>query len=180
MSFVIVLQSAHNLHTRVLRRHVQIPIDLAVVSIPLLQPLVRLLEVSTIEETLVCAQRTRMRTLQNQVLAPIHTFYPLLRRLAPSQEDNALGAFGGHGIDDFLRELFPTLAGVRISVVGADGEARIQEEHSAVGPGGEEAGVLGRRRERWVVFLEALVDVLQGWRSGRGWADGEAQAVGLA
>lgn len=60
-----------------------------------------------------------------------------------------------------------------------DGQAGVEQEHAAVGPGCQETAFVGRRLEAWVVDFEAFVDVLQGWRSGCGWADGKAEAVGL-
>jgi hypothetical protein len=59
------------------------------------------------------------------------------------------------------------------------GQACVEQQDAAVGPGREEAGPLRRRREGRVVSFEALVDVLEGRRGGCRWADGEAEAVSL-
>lgn len=61
----------------------------------------------------------------------------------------------------------------------AHGEARVDEEHAAARPGGEEAALGGRGDEGRVVVLEADVHVAEGGRGrGRG-LDGEGEAVGL-
>lgn len=58
-------------------------------------------------------------------------------------------------------------------------KARIEQQDAAVGPRGKETAVVGWGFERGVVLLEGLVHVLEGRRRAGGWADGEAEAVGL-
>lgn len=120
-----------------------------------------------------------MWALQDEMLGRIDAFDALLSGLTPSQEDDALGTLRGDGVDDLLRELLPALTGVGVGLVRAHGQASVEEEHAAVGPGREQAAVLGRRGEVWVVLFEAFVDVLEGGRSWSRRADGEAEAVGL-
>lgn len=63
--------------------------------------------------------------------------------------------------------------------MSADGQAGVEKEHAAVGPGCQKAAFVGWRIEVRVVDFEALVDVLEGWWGRRGWADRETEAVGL-
>lgn len=163
----------------VLRCHVQIPVDLAILTIPGLQPFVRLLEMRTIKETPARAQRARMGALQNQVLAAVDALDSLLSRLAPSQEDNTSRALRSDGIDDFLRELLPAFSSVRVGLVCAHSQAGVEKEHATLSPGSEQATVLRRRREGGVILFKALVDVLKRGRGGCRWPNGEAEAVGL-
>jgi hypothetical protein len=150
----------HTSNTSLLRRNVQIPIDLAIITIALLQPLVRLLEVSIVKESPVSAERTGMRTLQHQVLSGVDTLHSDLRRLTPSQKHDALCTLRGHGVDDLLCELLPSFACVRVCGVRFHRQACVEEQDAAVRPWCEEPAVLGRRSERRVVPFEALVDVL--------------------
>lgn len=154
MFIVCILSNAS-----LLGSHVQIPIDLTFFAVALLQPLVRLLEMSIIQETPMSAERAGMRALQHQMLAAVNTLHPRLGRLAPGQEHYTLCALCGHSIDDFLCELLPAFVGVRVCIVSAHSQACVEEQDAAVGPGREEAAVLGRWCEGWVVPLEASVDV---------------------
>lgn len=62
----------------------------------------------------------------------------------------------------------------------AHGQAGVEQQHAAVRPRREEAGVVWRSTEIWVVVLDAGEDVLEGGRRSRGWANGEAETVRLA
>jgi hypothetical protein len=66
-------------------------------------------------------ERTRVRTLQHQVLTTVNTFHPKFRGFAPSQEHHAFCTLRCYGVDDFLCEFLPALLGVRVGFVGADG-----------------------------------------------------------
>lgn len=90
----------------------------------------------TLKETPVSTQRARMRTLQHQMPRPTNPLDPIFRRLAPSQENHPLHPLRRDGVDDLLREFLPALVGVRVCGVGADRQAGVEEEHTAVGPGG--------------------------------------------
>ena len=62
----------------------QIPVNDSVLSVPLLQPLISLLEVSTVEPPTRSTQWTRMYSLQDQMFSTIDLCTPLLRWRAPS------------------------------------------------------------------------------------------------
>jgi len=120
-----------------------------------------------------------MHGLEHEVALGVDLLHALAGGGAPGHEDDAACALGGHEVDDALGEAFPAAVGVAVCLVGAHGEAGVEHEHAAVGPGGEEAGVFGGRRKGGVVLLEAGVHVLEGGRGG-GWCpDGEGEAVGL-
>jgi len=169
----------HASNTSLLRRNVQIPIDLTIIAVALFQPLVRLLEVSIVKESPVSTERTRMRTLQHQVLTGVDALDSALRWLAPGQEHHASCTLRSHGVDDLLCELLPSFVRVGVRGVRLHRQACVEQQDAAVGPWREKPTVLRRRSEGWIVPFEALVDVLQGWRSGCGRADGEAEAVCL-
>ena len=57
--------------------------------------------------------------------------------------------------------------------MGSNGETSVDEEDTAVGPGGEETAIIWGRGEAWVVFFEGFEDVFEGGRSRRWGADGE-------
>lgn len=134
----------------------------------------------TIQKPPVRTQRRRMHTLQHQMLpALLKLPTPLLRRLSPSQKHHPLRPLRSHSINHFLRESFPTLLGMGISFVRTHGEAGIEHEDAAIGPGGEEAAIFGWRGEVGVVFFEGDVHVFERGRGRGRWSDGEAEAVGL-
>ena len=56
---------------------------------------------------------------------------------APGEEDDAAagGVQAGDDVDDLLGEALPALVGVAVGLVGAHGEAGVEHEHAAVGPG---------------------------------------------
>ena len=166
-------------NTSLLRRNVQIPIDLTIIAVALLQPLVRLLEVSIVKESPVSTERTGMRTFQHQVLGCIDALHSALRRLAPSQEHNTSSTLRSHGVDDFLCELLPSFVCVGVCGVRLHRQACIEEQYATVRPWCEQSASLGRRSEGRVVSLEAFIDVLKGRRSRCWWADREAEAVCL-
>lgn len=166
-------------NTSILWLDIEVPINNAILSVLFLQPLIRRLEMSTIQEPLVRTQRTRMYALQHQVFAPIDLLAPILRWLAPCQEHHALCSLRCDCVDDLLRELLPALFCVRICFVGADSQAGVEEKDASICPWCEEAAVLGWFFKERVVFLEGDVHVLEAGRCLRGWADGEAEAVGL-
>lgn len=70
-------------YASILRRDIEIPINLTLFAIALPEPLVRLLEVTAVEETSSRAQRRRVHTLQHKVLARIDLRASLLRRVSP-------------------------------------------------------------------------------------------------
>ena len=121
-----------------------------------------------------------MRRLQNMMLLRVHARDPLRGGRAPGQEDNAARPALRDGVDDLLREALPAVAGVAVGLVRAHGQAGVQQEDAAIGPGGEQAAAARRRFEGCgKVVLQAGVDVLErGW-GGRGWANGEGEPVGL-
>lgn len=120
-----------------------------------------------------------MHTFQHQMLRPFDASTPLLCRRAPGQEHHTSRALRHDRINHLLCKAFPALVCMGVGLVRTNGQARVQEQHSAVGPGGEQATVFRRGREVGVVVGEGLVDVLQGGRGGSGWAHGETEAVGL-
>ena len=120
-----------------------------------------------------------MHTLQNTVLDLIHLANPLLSRPPPRQKHDSIGPLLCNKVNHLLRELLPPFVRMAVCFVSPHGQASIQQQYAAIRPGCEQAAVLRGRREGGVFFLEELVDVLQGRGCGRGWADGEAEAVGL-
>lgn len=120
-----------------------------------------------------------MHRLQHAVPVPVDVLDPQARGAAPGQEDDAARALRGHDVDDLLRERLPALLGVRVGRVRANRQAGVEQQHPAVGPGGQEAGLVGRGPEGRVVDRDALEDVVQRRRGDRWGADGEAEAVGL-
>ena len=120
-----------------------------------------------------------MRGLQHQMPAPVDFSAAFLRRLAPGEEHDSAGPFGVDDVDDLLRQALPAFVAVAVGVVSADGEAGVEEEDAAVGPGGEQAAVLGWWAEVWVVLLERGVHVLERWWSWGRRPDREAQSMRL-
>lgn len=120
-----------------------------------------------------------MHTPQNEVLLLIYILDALRRGAAPSQEHYACCAHLRDGVDHLLSQELPALAGVRVSFAGPDSQARIEEQDAAVRPWRQQTALIGWSLEVGVVFLEGLVDVLEGWWGVSRWADGEAEPVGL-
>jgi len=143
----LTCRNVHASNTSLLRRNVQIPIDLTIIAIALLQPLVRLLEVSIVKESPVSTERTRMRTLQHQVLTGIDALHSALRRLAPGQEYDASCTLRSHSVDDLLCELLPSFVCVRVCGVRLHRQTGVEQQDAAVRPWCEKPAVLGRRSE---------------------------------
>lgn len=61
----------------------------------------------------------------------------------------------------------------------ADSQTSVQHEHAPLGPGNEQTPIIRGCHEIRVVLFDALVDVYQRGGCASGWADGEAEAVGL-
>lgn len=68
---------------------------------------------------------------------------------------------------------------MRIGLVLADSQTRIDEQDTAVRPGRQQPAAVGRCLVVWVLFLEGFVDVLERRGSRGWWADGKAEAMGL-
>ena len=68
---------------------------------------------------------------------------------------------------------------VAIRLVCSHRQARVKHQHATIRPWGQQPTVLGWGCEGRVVLLDGGVNVLQGGRRGSGWADGEAEPVGL-
>lgn len=66
-----------------------------------------------------------------------------------------------------------------VRLVGPHGQARVEQEYAAVGPGREQAALVARRGEGRVVVLEADVHVAERGGRGGGRAHGECEAVRL-
>lgn len=131
------------LHISLLRSHVEIPIDLAIIAIPPFQPLIRLLEMAAIKlnlvsnvvirlcidthKSLVSAQRTRMHTMQQAMLELVHLLYPIGSWFSPCQEYHSMRPLLSHNVDDFLGKLLPTLLCVTIRFMRSHGQARVQQ-----------------------------------------------------
>lgn len=100
-----------------------------------------------------------MHRLQDGMAArgdPLQPHRPVLRRFAPSQEHDAVAPLFGDDLENAFREAFPALLLVRVRLVRLNGEAGIEKEDTAVGPGSEEAAVFGGRLEGGVVIFEGL------------------------
>ncbi len=61
-----------------------------------------------------------MHALQDKMLIYRNALRLILRRRAPSQEDNAIAPHLDDGVDDLLCEHFPALAGVGICLAAPD------------------------------------------------------------
>lgn len=129
ISYILSLtcRYVHASNASLLRRNVKIPINLTLIAIALLQPLVRLLEMSVVKKSPVSTERTGMRTLQHQVLSAVNALHSALRRLAPGQEHNTSCTLCSHGVDDLLCELLPSFACVRVCGVRLDRQACVEE-----------------------------------------------------
>lgn len=105
--------------------------------------------------------------------------HAVARRLPPGEEHDAARPLLRDKVDDLLREGLPAAFLVRVGRVRADGEACVEHEDAALGPGRQEPAVLRRRHERGIVVFERLVHVLERGRGGRGRAYREAKTVRL-
>lgn len=63
--------------------------------------------------------------------------------------------------------------------MGAHRETGVEEQYAPVCPGRQEAALVGRRSEAWVVACETYVHVFERRRSWCGRADGECESMGL-
>ena len=120
-----------------------------------------------------------MHTLQHEMLVNRHTNHPLLRRRAPSQEDYAIGPNLRHSVNHFLRKKLPPLALMRVGLALSHRQTCVEQQNATISPWRQQATLVRRSFVIRVLFLESFVDVLEGRRSGVGWTDGEAEAVGL-
>ena len=107
------------------RLNIQIPIDLPLLSIPLLQPLIRLLEMLTLEPAPRGTERARMHTHQHTVPLLIHLGHSLSSRAAPREKHHSARSLFVNDLDDLLREFLPASVRVTVGFVGADGEAGV-------------------------------------------------------
>lgn len=131
-------------------------------------------------ETSGSTQRARMHTMQNTMPDPIQLGTPLLRMRPPRQKNHPSRPIPRNNINHLLRKLLPPLFRMRFRFMRLHRQTSIQQQHPAIGPGGEETTVARRRAESVRVFLfEEFVDVLEGGWSWGGGSDGEAETVGL-
>lgn len=192
-------QKEHISDTRLLRRNIKVPVNPAVIAVPLLEPLIRLLEVTAIKlsyqvsttthqtpnsnkathKALCRTKRTRMHTLKHQMFRPINPRASLLRRTPPRQKHDTIPPLAPNNINHLLRKLLPPLARMAVRLVRPHRQARVEKQHAAVGPRRQEAAVVGRGFEVGVVLFQRNVHVLERGRGGGRGADGEAQAVRL-
>lgn len=96
-----------HLNTCLLWRNVQIPINLTSLSVPTHQPLIRLLEVLTLEPPAARTQWTGMHALQHQMLLSINLNHSFPSRAAPREKDHAFCSLFRHNLNDPLSEGFP-------------------------------------------------------------------------
>ena len=66
-----------------------------------------------------------------------------------------------------------------ISLVCFYGQTGIEHENTTICPWSEEAALIRRRLERWIVLLDGFVDVYERRGCWGRWADREAQSMGL-
>lgn len=120
-----------------------------------------------------------MHTLQHTMHRPIHLGHPLPGRIPPRQKHDPARARFRHGVDHLLREFLPAVVCVAVGFGRLDCQAGVEHEHAAVRPGGEQAAVLRRGLEVWIVVFQRDVHVFQrGWGSRWG-AHGEGEPVRL-
>ena len=132
-------------YASLLRGNVQIPIDLSIISISVLQPFVSGLEMPASKlfsrvsnafrsqtrqpcstyETARSTQRTRMNTLQNMMLLLINTITAFLSRVSPCKEHYASCSSFRNDIDHFPRELFPSFICMTIGLMSCHRQAGI-------------------------------------------------------
>lgn len=120
-----------------------------------------------------------MHRLQNTMLRLINLSHPRPRRFPPRQKDDPVVPNPRDEVNRLLRESLPPFAGVAVGLVRAHRQAGVDHEHAPLCPGGEQAAVVRGRDEVGIALFDALVDVDEGGRCACGWADGEAEAVGL-
>lgn len=130
------------LDASVFRSNIQVPVDHTIIAISLLEPFIRFGEVATVEldgwsvawscfgkdktyEAFVSAERARVDTFEHIVLRAINTYTTLLCRRTPSQEDHTVGTLLTDKVDNLLCEFFPSLARMRVSLVGTNSQASI-------------------------------------------------------
>ena len=120
-----------------------------------------------------------MHASQNTMPFLVDLCDALCCRTTPGEENHPPGSAFSNEIDDFLGELLPAFVCVTFWLVHPNGQACVEKQHAAVGPGGEQASVLGWGAKGRIVVLESDVHVFQGRRGKCGRADGKAEAVGL-
>jgi hypothetical protein len=120
-----------------------------------------------------------MHRLQNTMLRLINLSHPRPRRFPPRQKHDSIAPHPRNKVNRLLRELLPSLAGVTVRRVCADSQTSVEHEDALLSPGSEETPVIRGCHEVRVVLFDALVDVDQRGGCAGGWADGEAEAVGL-
>lgn len=119
-------------------------------------------------KTSMCAQRARMHRLQHTMLLSVDLRHTSSRRLPPSEKDHATTPHPRNKIDRFLGEFLPSLVGVAIGLMRADGEASVEHENAAICPRHQETPIVRRRFEVGVAFLNSLVNIdKRRWRSSR-------------
>lgn len=121
-----------------------------------------------------------MHALQHTVLLLVDARTPLLRWSPPRQKDDTFGPLLCYNVNHLLRELLPSVTGMRVGFALANGEACVEQEHATISPWGQQSSFVRWRLERLGIFgFQQFVDVGERRRSRRGRADGEAQAMGL-
>lgn len=120
-----------------------------------------------------------MHRLQNTMLRLINLGHPRPRRFPPRQKHDSIAPHPRNKVNRLLREPLPSLAGVTVRRVCANSQTSVEHKDTPLCPGNEETPVIRGWHKVWVVLFDALVDVDEGRGCAGGWADGEAEAVGL-
>lgn len=103
----------------------------------LFQPFVATGEMAVSEPTATVGGEGRgVDGLKNEVLLLVDETLLVARIAAPKQEDN-MGTFTGDGLDDGIRELFPSFPLVRSGNMLAHGQCGVEEQHSLFRPSAE-------------------------------------------
>lgn len=100
-----------------------------------------------------------MHRLQNTMLRLINLRNPRAGRFPPRQKDDSIPTNPRNKVNRLLRKLLPPLAGVAVGLVCADGQTSVDHEDAPLGPGDEQASVVGRCDKVGIVLFDALVDV---------------------
>lgn len=79
-----------------------------------------------------------------------------------------------------MSETLPAMIGMAIGIMGAHGQACVEQENTPISPRRKQTTTVGRRYEVGVVDGEGLVHVLEGWRGDSRWPNGEGEAMSLA
>lgn len=128
------------------------------------------------EETAACGERARVRRLDDVVCRVRDHRLLAARRRAPENKDHRLLARIEQA-DDLVRKDFPSLPAMRVRLMLAHREDRVEEQHALVRPRLQAAIVRDPAAE---IVVQLLEDVLQARRCRHTGLHGERKAMCLS